>query len=155
MFKKVTKKRRISAHARKREIVESRIKPGLFEQQKRQEKKFFRPHNPKVVGSNPAPATIWGGHFRCPPHFCQYSCGFAGFWTENPENGFTVDVQGKIRSETPQAGLPPDFSGRRPRFFAFCGSFPRCQMCRSLRLSNRQVDESPKRLNSSPQNTRG
>ena len=38
-----------------------------------------RAHNPKVVGSNPASATIWSGHFRCPLHFCQYSCGFAGF----------------------------------------------------------------------------
>ena len=51
----------------------------------------------------------------------------------------------KIRSFTHTAGLPPDFSGRRPRFFALCGSFPRLQMCRSWRLSNRQVDESPKR----------
>ena len=66
-----------------------------------------------------------------------------------------MDVQGKIRSETPQAGLPPDFSGRRPRFFAFCGSFPRCQMCRSLRLSNRQIDESPKRPKIKPSKYKG
>ena len=54
--------------------------------------------------------------------FFQVSCGFAGFWTENPKNDFTVEGQGKIRSETPQAGPPPDFSGRRPRFFALSPS---------------------------------
>ena len=109
----------------------------------------------KGQASKVSTPSIWGGHFRCPPRFCQYSCGFAGFWTENPENSFTVDVQGKIRSETPQARLPPDFSGRRPRFFAFCGPFPRCQMCRSLRLSNRQVDESPKRPKIKPSKYKG
>ena len=66
-----------------------------------------------------------------------------------------MDVQGKIRSETPQAGLPPDFSGWRPRFFAFCGPFPRCQMCRSLHLSNRQVDESPKQPKIKPSKYKG
>ena len=74
--------------------------------------------------------------------FSQYSCGFAGFWTENPKNGFTVDVQGKIRSETPQAGLPPDFSGRRPRFLRSAALFSvvKCvEVC-----TCRQVDESPK-----------
>ena len=45
-------------------------------------------HNPKVVGSNPASATIWGGHFRCPPHFCQYSCGFAGFLEPKIQSDF-------------------------------------------------------------------
>jgi len=66
-----------------------------------------------------------------------------------------VDVQGKIRSETPQAGLPPDFSGRRPRFFAFCGPFPRCRKCRSFRQVHRQVDESPKRPKIKPSKYKG
>ena len=60
--------------------------------------------------------------------------------------------QGFVRDE---AGLPPGFSGWRPRFFAFCGPFPRCQMCRSLHLSNRQVDESPKRVNFKPSRYKG
>ena len=87
--------------------------------------------------------------------FSLYPCGSASLWTENPQNGFTVDVQGKIRGETPQAGLPPDFSGRRPRFFAFCGPFPRCRKCRSFRLVHRQVDESPKRPKIKPSKYKG
>ena len=39
-------------------------------------------------GSNPPSPTIWGGHFRCPPHFCQYSCGFAGFLEPKIQSDF-------------------------------------------------------------------
>ena len=49
-------------------------------------------------------------------HFFQYSCGFTGFLKQNLKNGFTVDVQGKIPSETPKAGLPPDFQAGGPAF---------------------------------------
>ena len=41
------------------------------------------------------PAPWWSDKKDVTPFF-QYSCGFAGFWTENPENGFTVDVQTEI-----------------------------------------------------------
>lgn len=37
-------------------------------------------------------------------HFFQYSCRFAGFWTENPKNGFTVDVQTANRSKIRYSG---------------------------------------------------
>ena len=56
----------------------------------------------------------------------------------------------KTRLCTRWSGASAWFFRQRPRFFAFCGPFPRCQMCRSLRLSNRQVDESPKRTNFKP-----
>ena len=30
----------------------------------------------------------WGRHFRCLPHFCQCSCGFAGFLERKIQNDF-------------------------------------------------------------------
>ena len=39
-------------------------------------------------GSNPSSSTIWGRHFRCLPHFCQYSCGFAGFLERKIQSDF-------------------------------------------------------------------
>ena len=39
-------------------------------------------------GSNPLSPTIWGRHFRCLPHFCQYSCGFAGFLERKIQSDF-------------------------------------------------------------------
>ena len=39
-------------------------------------------------GPNPSSSTIWGRHFRCLPHFCQYSCGFAGFLERKIQNDF-------------------------------------------------------------------
>ena len=53
-------------------------------------------------------------------HFFQVSYGFAGFLEQKPKNSFTVDVQA-VKSV--EAGLPPGFSGRGPRFFAFAAFF--------------------------------
>ena len=39
-------------------------------------------------GPNPPSPTIWGRHFRCLPHFCQYSCGFAGFLERKIQSDF-------------------------------------------------------------------
>ena len=58
---------------------------------------------------------------------CAAVGGFAPPWTENPKHGFAVDIQGKLPGGATPAGRPPDFSGRRPRFFAFRIPFPRPQ----------------------------
>ena len=66
-----------------------------------------------------------------------------------------MDVQSKIRSETPRAGLPPDFSGRRPRFLRSAALFP---VVGSVEVSGRFIDRLTKAQNgpkSNPQNTWG
>ena len=42
-----------------------------------------------------------------------------------------------------------------PTFFAFFGSFSRCQMCRSFLLLNIQINESPKRSKINPSKYKG
>jgi len=53
------------------------------------------------------------------------------------------------------AGLPPDFSGRRPRFFAFYTFFP---VVGTVKVSGSYIDRLTKAPNGpffSPQDTRG
>lgn len=54
-------------------------------------KKFFETHRKPHGYWVPVISVtkdIWGGHFRCPPRFCQYSCGFAGFLERKIQNDF-------------------------------------------------------------------
>ena len=83
------------------------------------------------------------------PHFCQYSCGFAGF------------LEPKIQSNFPWVPFPLSWKIKTlyemkqsfrlicqvgsSALFAFCDPFPCCQMYRSSHLTDRQVDESSQR----------
>lgn len=61
--------------------------------------------------------------------------------------------QTAVKSVT--AGPPPEFSGRRPRFFAFCGLFPRV---RCVEVPGRKIGKLTKpgiEPILSPQDTRG
>ena len=54
-------------------------------------KKFFETHRKPHGYWVPVISVtkdIWGGHFRCPPRFCQYSCGFAGFLEPKIQSDF-------------------------------------------------------------------
>ena len=58
-------------------------------------------------------------------HFFLYSCGFAGFFEQNSENGFTVDVQRDIRRKRGKARLSPDdFRSETSLFCVFSPFFP-------------------------------
>lgn len=60
---------------------------------------------------------------------------------------FSIDAfsqKGQIRGFLwVEAGLPPDFSGWKPRFFAFSTFFSRCRKCRSFRQFHRWSKTKP------------